>query len=67
MNKVNQDNILIDLNVSNIDLVIKNAKATDKGDYISEPICRDPTYGETGIVSLHVKGKSFHFSECIHK
>ena len=58
LDKVDQENILIDSNVSNIDLVIKNTKPNDKGDYICEPICRDRTYGESGIVSLHVEGKN---------
>ena len=58
LDELDQENILIDSKVSNIDLVIKNTKAFDKGNYICEPVCRDPTYGETGIVSLHVEGKN---------
>ena len=60
IDKINQDNILIDSTVSNIDLVLKIVKATDEGDYICEPKCRDSTLEETSIVSLHVKGKSLY-------
>ena len=61
-NKKNMDeddrkNILIDLNVSDSDLFIKNTKSADEGDYICESKCRDPIYSETSIVNLHVKGK----------
>ena len=59
--KIDRENILIDLNVSDSDLWIKKAYVSDQSDYICESKCRNPIYEETSIVSLHVVGKRFYF------
>ena len=57
--KIDKSNIFIDPTISDGDLMIRNTRTSDEGDYLCDVKCSDPNFKETQIIKLHVeKGKN---------
>ena len=57
--QIDKSNIFIEPSISDGDLMIRNARPSDEGDYLCDVKCSDPNFKETQIIKLHVeKGKN---------
>ena len=57
--KIDKSNIFIKPSISDGDLMIRNVRPSDEGDYLCDVKCSDPNSKETQIIKLHVeKGKN---------